>query len=78
MYHVFANYNTPIDTILKIGKIIHYDFSEDIKELSKLKVDNRDNDNYQTAEYWKDKYLQLLKKHNALLEDIKKNRNHID
>jgi len=69
MYHVFANYNTPIDTILKIGKVIHYDFSEDIKEISKLNIINTDTQH--TAEYWKDKYLQLLEKYNTLLESNK-------
>lgn len=68
MYHLFANYNTPIDTILKIGRIIHYDFSEEIKELSILKDKNSDETYTQSAEYWKDKYLQLLEKYNALLE----------
>ncbi len=71
MYHVFANYNTPIDTVLKIGKVIHYDFSEDIKELSKFKTNDTDEAHNHSAEYWKDKYLQLLEKYNALLESTK-------
>ena len=37
MYNAFENENLSIDYILEIGKIIHYDFSEDLKDLKSLK-----------------------------------------
>ena len=37
MYNAFENENLSIDYILEIGKIIHYDFSEDLKDLKKSK-----------------------------------------
>ena len=77
MYQVFENSTVSLDLILEIGKIIHYDFSGDIKELKHLKnkpfiaADRQENyytKKEETAEYWKNKYLQLLEEHNALLK----------
>lgn len=77
MYQVFENSTVSLDLILEIGKIIHYDFSGDIKELKHLQnkpfIASEPQENYftnkeETAEYWKNKYLQLLEEHNALLK----------
>ena len=60
-----------IDYILEIGKIIHYDFSEDLKDLKKFKESAEHfgiNSNSEDTEYWKNKYLNLLEKYNLLLE----------
>jgi plasmid maintenance system antidote protein VapI len=39
MYLIFDNSNVSLDLVLQIGKIIHHDFSDSIKELStSLKV----------------------------------------
>lgn len=71
MYNAFENENLSIDYILEIGKIIHYDFSEDLKDLKKFK-ESADhfgiNSNPENSEYWKNKYLNLLEKYNLLLE----------
>lgn len=71
MYNAFENENLSIDYILEIGKIIHYDFSEDLKDLKKFK-ESADtfgiNSNSSDSDYWKNKYLNLLEKHNKLLE----------
>ena len=77
MYQVFENSTVSLDLILEIGKIIHYDFSEDIKELrhmqNKPSAAAEPAGHYYTkqedsAEYWKDKYLQLLEEYNSLLK----------
>ena len=71
MYNAFENENLSIDYILEIGKIIHYDFSEDIKDLKKFKESAEHfgiNSNSEDSEYWKNKYLNLLEKYNLLLE----------
>lgn len=73
MYLMFENSNVSLDLILQIGKIIHHDFSNDIKEFNNTSLiqkhttflqDNEEN----TLEYWKDKYLKLLEEYNQLLK----------
>lgn len=68
MYHTFENNNVSIDVILEIGRIIHHDFSKDIKGLIKYKlaVDASDNSE-NSSEFWKNKYVALLEKYNELL-----------
>jgi len=71
MYNAFENENLSIDYILEIGKIIHHDFSEDLKDLKKFKEYAEHfgiNSNSEDSEYWKNKYLNLLEKYNLLLE----------
>lgn len=36
MYNLFERYDVSIDVILRIGKIIHYDFTSDIPQLKKM------------------------------------------
>ncbi|MBK9330429.1 MAG: hypothetical protein IPM95_14270 [Sphingobacteriales bacterium] len=69
MYHTFKSNNISIDVILEIGKIIHHDFSKDIKGLIKYKLasDQSDEDMENKAEFWKNKYVELLEKYNELL-----------
>lgn len=77
MYHVFENSNVPLDVILEIGEIIHYDFTNEIKELKKYRQSQINLASLKSQEstyhpnlnvdYWKDKYLNLLEKYNALL-----------
>lgn len=80
MYLLFENPNVSLDLIIQIGKIIHYDFSDEIKELKKYKLQdpeqfvNESAANYkktsEESEHWKNKYLELLEKHNQLLLQI--------
>lgn len=77
MYNLFDDPNISIDTILKIGKVIHYDFGSDIPEIpspTSNQLSDLEND-YVTQlsnEYWKNKYFKLLEKYNSLLEVYKK------
>lgn len=73
MYLMFENSNVSLDILLEIGKIIHYDFTDEIKEfnpsqkvLEKSPLDSKKEDN--DAEYWKNKYLRLLEEYNDLLK----------
>lgn len=80
MYHVFENSNVPLDIILQIGEIIHYDFSDEIKELKKYKSghpkqefkesESAYNKSKEEIEYWKNKYLELLEEYNQLLSKL--------
>lgn len=80
MYYMFESSNVSIDYILEIGEILHHDFSNDIKELKKYKILNEIQvieesktiykSKQEELEYWKNKYLVLLEKHNQLLLDL--------
>jgi predicted transcriptional regulator len=73
MYLMFENSNVSLDIVLQIGKIIHYDFTDEIKEFSpSQKVLERSTLDSKKenpgAEYWKNKYLNLLEEYNDLLK----------
>lgn len=74
MYLMFDNPQVDIETILAIGKIIHHDFSAEIKEMSAISPtsfeDPENPYNNQTKEYWKNKYLKLLEDYNELLKTV--------
>lgn len=72
MYLMFENSNVSLDILLEIGKIIHYDFTDEIKEFTpsqniyeKSSLDSKKDDD---VEYWKNKYLKLLEEYNDLLK----------
>ena len=81
MYHLFENANISLDLIIRIGEAIHYDFSGDIKELKKYDLYSSNKSDSQSesmtkkaskdSEKWKNKYLELLEKHNTLLSQLK-------
>jgi len=69
MYLMFENNTVSLDLVLKIGKVIHYDFTEDIKELrSSTRLNNSLDKEESEAEYWKNKYLNLLEEYNEILK----------
>ena len=73
MYLMFENSNVSLDLVLKIGKIIRYDFTADFKELStsaRIKSESfvATEENETNAEFWKNKYLKLLEEYNELLK----------
>lgn len=77
LYNIFNQIDVDTNTILKIGRIIHYDFSV---TFTKLKSDNlakdpqeayytRDMDQLKSdVNYWKEKYILLLEEYNKLLK----------
>ena len=76
MYYIFDKPNVSIDVVIEIGKIIHYDFSKEIK----LYTPNAATHQYanksrsfdsvsEEALYWKEMYYSLLEKYNTLLEE---------
>ncbi|MNR29911.1 hypothetical protein D3C85_1473290 [compost metagenome] len=73
IYLMFDNTNVSLDIVLQIGKIIHYDFRDEIKEFSSYQkainepVSDYQNDESQ-VEYWKNKYLKLLEEYNEILK----------
>lgn len=65
VYLLFENNNVSLDLVLKIGSIIHYDFSNEINE---LKSNSFVTEKEENTEYWKNKYLKLLEEYNELLK----------
>jgi hypothetical protein len=54
--------------VLQIGKIIHHDFSSEIKELKNaVLLQNEESD----VDFWKNKYLKLLEEYTDLLKATK-------
>lgn len=73
MYLMFDNNNVSLDLVLQIGKIIHYDFSDEIREFNPYQnVINEPTIDYKReesqVEYWKNKYLKLLEEYNEILK----------
>jgi hypothetical protein len=77
MYLMFENPNVPFEFILKIGSIIHYDFSREIKELrpsAYTSYPQGGDTNFvsdEDAGYWKRKYYDLLEDYHDLAKRIK-------
>jgi len=74
MYQMFENNNVSLDLVLEIGQIIHYDFTDEIREINYTKVNLQDNQptyvklGSEEVEFWKNKYLLLLEEYNELLK----------
>jgi predicted transcriptional regulator len=73
MYLMFENSNVSLDIVLQIGKLIHHDFTTEIKEINAAStIINEPPTAYEkevsNADYWKDKYLKLLEEYNLLLK----------
>lgn len=75
IYNLFENPHLSLDEILQIGKIIHVDFSDLFTEVRNIKngVEEPTATYGDSAAYWKDKFIALLEKYNALLEKGKVN-----
>lgn len=72
MYLMFENSNVSLDLVLQIGKIISYDFTNEIKEFNLFQSPIGESTDYQLnesqADYWKNKYLKLLEEYNEILK----------
>jgi transcriptional regulator with XRE-family HTH domain len=78
LYNLFEDPHVSVEVILQIGKVIHHDFTANKKlfgNLSPLSVfdvsgerQQGEQSAHEDAVYWKNKYLTLLEKYNALLE----------
>lgn len=81
IYNWFQQKKISIDVVCRIGFAIDYDFSNDFPEafskegdkiMATLVRDKMENDQYysNTVQYWMNKYITLLEKHNDLLNNI--------
>jgi hypothetical protein len=68
MYLMFENPNVPFETIEAIGKILHHDFSDEIKSMNSTVAEPPITYAKQDANYWREKYYTLLEEYNELLK----------
>jgi predicted transcriptional regulator len=78
VYYIFEKPNVSLDVVLEIGKIIHHDFSTEMKGVSLYATQNtpskkvHDRRVFNTTDeelhHWKEQYYSLLEKYNDLLE----------
>ena len=70
MYNLFEKEHLPFSLFVKVGKIIGYDFAEDLPEITKFLMINEPEGVYQLESKYKEKYFDLLEKHLALKEEF--------
>lgn len=78
VYYIFEKPNVSLDVVLDIGKLLHYDFSPQMKGVSlytKNTIDPLEFNALRKFEtvaeeliYWKEQFYTLLEKYNNLLE----------
>lgn len=76
IYNIFERIDVDNDTILKIGAIIHHDFSEKFPKLKINKTEDPQEEYYKRTmeqlkadvDLWKGKYIALLEDYNKLLK----------
>ena len=77
IYLLFQNPNVSLNIIVKIGKIIYYDFSTDIKDLtlSRISFEELNEEKNKKDESWKEKYYLLMEEHLQLIKKKSKESN---
>lgn len=76
IYNIFDRIDVDNDTILKIGAIIHYDFTEKFPKLKNNKTEEPQEAYHSQVvaelkdevDLWKGKYIALLEEYNKLLK----------
>lgn len=79
VYYIFEKPNVSLDVVLEIGKLLHYDFSTEMKGVSLYNKNELDTQRVSSApreynsideelNHWKEQYYALLEKYNDLLE----------
>ena len=74
IYNIFDNPDVSLELMIKIGKIIQHDFSPELKDLAqipleyKLEALTKPDISYETVNYWKSKYFELLEQYKNLLQ----------
>lgn len=72
LYLQFENPLVSLDVVLQIGKIIYYDFSEDIQLLKvhSLVSEKDENGTQREVDYWKEKYYAMMEEYLLLLKKV--------
>lgn len=73
IYNAFETADLSLDFVLEFGRILHYDFSEEIPQIAGHRSNFTDKPltyGEQSVDYWKEKYYKLLEEHNELLKQL--------
>jgi predicted transcriptional regulator len=78
VYYIFEKPNVSLDVVLQIGKILHHDFSIEMKGVTLYSMQNQEaqtvadrrvfNSEKEEIQHWKEQYYSLLEKYIDLLE----------
>ncbi len=80
VYNWFTQQNLSLNIICRIGEILDYDFSIDMPDLfcsgenqttNKQYFKQTTGDYQNSASYWRNKYINLLEKHNEMLDQFR-------
>ena len=70
MYNLFEKPELPMDIFLKVGKVIGYDFSLEIPEITNYTMMTEPQVAFDTNSAYQKKYFELLEKHVLLIEQL--------
>lgn len=73
IYNAFETADLSLDLVIEFGKILHYDFSQDIPQIAGHRPvvgDKPITYGENSVDYWKEKYYALLEEHNQLLKQL--------
>jgi hypothetical protein len=70
IYNDFEREFIPNDEILKYGKVLGHDFSNEIPELAEFTSIRESKEDYLSHKNYKEKYFELLEKHISLLHEL--------
>ena len=86
IYNMMDKEDIPLDVFIKIGKIIHYDFSKDIPEIvgdytverleePRVTYGNPSLEEVKSqVQYWQKKYTDLMEDHQRMLREVLKEK----
>lgn len=70
LYNYYDNPKLPLDTIVKIGKVLHYDFSQHFPELKSDSMVSEPEAIYNSLDHCRKKLFEITLKYNDALEQI--------
>jgi DNA-binding Lrp family transcriptional regulator len=77
LYNLFDKINVDNDTLMRVGKIINHDFSNEIKGFDKFILEEPKvlygappDKTREEVDFWKNKYIALLEEYKKLLERL--------
>lgn len=74
LYDIFDVADLSLDYVIQFGKVLHYDFSEEIPQIANhrpLTGENALTYGENSVEYWKEKYYAILEEYHKLLMERK-------
>ena len=73
IYNAFETSDLSLDYVIEFGRILHYDFAQEIPQIAGHKSAFTENPivyGENSIDFWKDKYYSLLEEHNQLFKEL--------